>query len=149
MVGTAMNPKLFWLITAILLVFLHHRAEAQQPTKISRIGYVSGTGDATNQGPYVEALRRGLRDLGYAEGKNFVIEYRGAEGKPNRVSSLVTELVELKVDLLVLPTTETIRTAKRATQTIPIVMVTPGDPVATGLIDSLARPGGNITGFPH
>jgi putative tryptophan/tyrosine transport system substrate-binding protein len=121
-------------------------AQAQQPARIPRIGYVSGTGDATNQGPYVQALRQGLRDLGYVEGKNFVIEFRGAEGKPDGMANLVTELVELKVDVLVVSTTETSRIAKQATKTMPIVMVAPGDPVAAGLIDSLARPGGNITG---
>jgi len=121
-------------------------AHAQPQTKIPRIGYVSGTGDATNQGPYVEALRQGLRDLGYVEGKNIVIEYRGAEGKSERFQSLVTELVELKVDVLVL-TIGALRAAKQATKTIPIVMVTQVDPVATGLVDSLARPGGNITGL--
>jgi len=122
-------------------------AHAQPQTKIPRIGYVSGTGDATNQGPYVEALRQGLRDLGYVEGKNFVIEYRGGGAKSGRMPSLVTELVELKVDVLVVPTAGAIRAAKQATKTIPIIMVTQVDPVATGLVDSLAHPGGNITGL--
>ena len=130
------------VVLCIMLFALCLPADAQQTGKIARIGYVSGTGNVRDQGPYVDALRQGLKDLGYVEGKNFVIEYRGAEGKTDRMSSLVTELVELKVDLLVLPTTETIRTAKQATKTIPV----PGDPVATGLIDSLAHPGGNITG---
>src|SRR5215468_12253886 len=76
---------------------------AQQPAKIPRIGYVSGTGDPSNPGPYVEALRQGLRALGYVEGKNIVIEYRGAEGKLDRVPGIVAELVQLKVDVLVLP----------------------------------------------
>ena len=99
----------------------------------------SGTGSASNPGPYVEALRQGLRDLGYVEGKNFEIEFRGAEGKPDRMPSLVTELVELKVDVLVVPTAAgAIHAAKQATKTIPIVMVTLLDPVATGLVDSLA-----------
>jgi putative ABC transport system substrate-binding protein len=136
---------LIWLLATILLTTAPP-AEAQQPTKVPRIGYVSGTGNATNQGPYVEALRQGLRDLGYIEGKNFVIEYRGAEGKSERMPILVTELVELKVDVLVL-TIGAILAAKQATKTIPIVMVTQVDPVATGLVDSLARPGGNITGL--
>ena len=122
-------------------------ALAQQPAKIPRIGYVSGSGSASDQGPYVEALRQGLRDLGYIEGKHFVIEYRGAEGKPDRMPSLATELIQLKVDVLVLPTSATVLTAKQATKTIPIVMVTQVDPVATGLVDSLARPGGNVTGI--
>ena len=130
-----------------MLFALCTSAQAQQPAKIPRIGYVSGTGDATNRGPYVDALRQGLRDLGYVEGKNFVIEYRGAEGKPDRTPSLVTELVQLKVDVLVVPTALSILAAKQATKTIPIVMVTQVDPVATGLVDSLAHPGGNITGL--
>ena len=121
--------------------------EAQQPTKIPRIGYVSGTGDATNQGPYVEALRQGLRELGYVEGKNITIEYRGAEGKLDRIPSIVQELVQLKVDVLIAPIPGAIRAAKQATKTIPIVMVAGMDPVATGLVDSLAHPGGNITGI--
>jgi ABC-type uncharacterized transport system substrate-binding protein len=142
-----MTKKIWPLALCSLLLALDFSASAQQPGKIPRIGYVSGTGDTTNQGPYVEALRQGLRDLGYVEGKNFVIEYRGAEGKPGRMPSLVTELVELKVDVLVITTTEASRTAKQATKTIPIVMVSAVDPVAAGLVDSLARPGGNITGL--
>jgi putative ABC transport system substrate-binding protein len=130
-----------------MLLTLCLPAEAQQPAKIPRIGYVSGAGNTSNPGPYVEALRQGLRDLGYIEGKNFVIEYRGADGKPNRMPSLVTELVQFKVDVLVVPTISAIRAAKQATETIPIVMVTQVDPVAAGIVDSLARPGGNITGL--
>ena len=122
-------------------------AEAQAQAKIPRIGYVSGTGDSSNPGPYIEALRQGLRDLGYNEGKNFLIEYRGAEGKPDRMGSFAAELVHLKVDVLVLPTISAVRAAKLATGTIPIVMVTQMDPVAAGIVDSLARPGGNITGL--
>ena len=121
--------------------------EAQQPKKISRIGYVSGTGTATNQGPYVEALRQGLRDLGHVEGQTFVIEYRGAEGQIERVPNLVEELINLKVDLLVAPVPGAIRTAKQATKTIPIVMVSGIDPVASGAVESLARPGANLTGI--
>jgi putative ABC transport system substrate-binding protein len=142
------NPK--WLgILAIAFTFAVGGAvaQAQQPAKIPRIGYVSGTGDPSNPGPYVEAFRQGLRDLGYIEGKNIVIEYRGAEGKPDRIPSLVAELVQLKVDVLVSGNVGVARAAKQATETIPIVMVTNQDPVATGLVDSLARPGGNITGL--
>jgi putative ABC transport system substrate-binding protein len=135
-----------WLLATVLLTTAPP-AEAQSQAKIPRIGYVSGTGDSSNPGPYVEALRQGLRDLGYVEGKNFVIEYRGAEGKPDRTPSLVTELVQLKVDVLVVPTALSIFAAKQATKTIPIIMVTQVDPIATGLIDSLAHPGGNITGL--
>jgi putative tryptophan/tyrosine transport system substrate-binding protein len=122
-------------------------AEAQQTTKPPRIGYVSATGDASNQGPYVEALRQGLKELGYVEGKNISIEYRGAEGDTGRIPSLVFELVQLKVDILVAPVLPAIRAAKQATRTIPLIMVISEDPVAAGLVDSLGRPGGNITGL--
>jgi putative ABC transport system substrate-binding protein len=120
---------------------------AQQPGKIPKIGYVSGTGSSSDPGPYVEALRQGLRDLGYVEGKNFVIEYRGAKGSIDQIPSIVAELIQLKVDILVLPLVSALRAAKQATNTIPIIMVTQVDPVALGLIDSLARPGGNFTGL--
>jgi putative tryptophan/tyrosine transport system substrate-binding protein len=135
------------ILCAVMLLAVAVIAEAQQPAKIARIGYISGPGDPSNPGPYVEALRQGLRDLGYIEGKNFVIEYRGAGGKSERYPSLVNELLQLKVDLLVVPTLPAVLTAKQATKTIPIVMVSNRDPVATGVVDSLARPGGNITGL--
>jgi putative tryptophan/tyrosine transport system substrate-binding protein len=122
-------------------------AQAQQPKKIPRIGYVSGTGDNTNPGPYLEALRQGLKAYGYVDGQNIAIEYRGAGGELGRTRGFIDELIGLKVDVLVLPTPETIRAAKQATKTIPIVMVTGGDPVANGFINSLAHPGGNITGL--
>jgi putative ABC transport system substrate-binding protein len=122
-------------------------ADAQQPKKVPRIGYLSGAGDPSNPGPNVEAFRRGLQELGYIEGKNILVEYRYIEGKRDRIPSLVAELVQLKVDVLVSPNLPAIRAAKQATKTIPIVMVTNWDPVAEGLIDSLARPGGNITGL--
>ena len=121
--------------------------DAQQTKKVPRIGYISGTGDAINQGPYVEALRQGLLKLGYVEGKHFTIEYRGAEGKLDQIPNLVNELVQLKVHVLIAPVPVAIRAAKQTTRTIPIVMVAGIDPVATGLVDSLARPGGNITGI--
>ena len=129
-----------------MLVALCVYAEAQQPTKIPRIGYVSGT-SADNPGPGLTAFRQGLRDIGYVEGKNILFEYRYAEDKLDRVPGLVDELVQLKVDVLVVFERRAIIAAKQATKTIPIVMVTAVDPVATGIIDSLARPGGNITGL--
>jgi putative ABC transport system substrate-binding protein len=135
------------LVTLVTLVSCGVAVEAQQPAKIPRIGYISGTGSRADPGPYVEALRQGLRDLGYIDGKNIVIEYRGTEGKLDRIPSLVAELVQLKVDVLVLPILPAILAARQANKTIPIVMVTNRDPVAAGLIDSLARPGGNITGL--
>ena len=92
-------------------------------------------------------FRRGLRDLGYVEGQNIAIEYRSAEGKADRIPGLVADLVQLKVDVLISGDDPTIRVAKQTTKTIPIVMVINQDPVATGIVDSLARPGGNITGI--
>ena len=95
-----MNSRL-WLLTLLLLASFN-LADAQQPVKIPRIGYISGTGNETNQGPYVAALRQGLRELGYIEGKNFTIEYRGAEGKPDREPSLAADLIERKSMCLLL-----------------------------------------------
>jgi putative tryptophan/tyrosine transport system substrate-binding protein len=130
----------------IMLLALNCLAEAQQPGKVPRIGFLSGR-DPKTPGPNIEAFRQRLRDLGYIEGKNILIEYRYAEGKLDQVPRLVAELVQLKVDILVATFTSGIRAAKAATKTIPIVMVASFDPVATGLIESLARPGGNITGL--
>jgi putative ABC transport system substrate-binding protein len=135
-----------WLLLIVLLL-AGFPLEAQQSTKIPRIGYVSGTGSSSDPGPYFKALRQGLRDLGHIDGKNIVIEFRGAEGKPTRIPSLVAELVQLKVDVLVSGNFPAASAAKQGTKTIPIVMVTNEDPVATKLIGSLARPGGNITGI--
>lgn len=141
------SKSLFSLALSTLFFALSVPAEGQHPAKIPRIGYISGTGNATDQGPYVDALRQGLRHLGYVEGKNIAIEYRGAEGQPDRVRSLVSELVQLNVDVLILPILPAIMAAKQATNTIPIIMVSNSDPVAIGLVESLARPGGNITGL--
>jgi putative tryptophan/tyrosine transport system substrate-binding protein len=122
--------------------------EAQQQ-EIPRIGYLAGSGDPNNPGPEVVAFRQGLRDLGYIEGKNILVEYRYryAEGKQDRIPSFVAELVQLKVDVIISPLGPAIIAAKQATKTIPIVVVYAQDPVATGLIDSSAHPGGNITGL--
>src|SRR6266508_5342404 len=111
-----MRSKIVCLALSALALALSFPAEAQQPAKIPRIGYVSGTGDSSNPGPYVEALRQGLRDLGHIDGKNIVIEYRGAEGKLDRIPSLVNELVQLKVDVLVVPIPSAIHAAKQATK---------------------------------
>jgi putative ABC transport system substrate-binding protein len=134
------------LALGALLLALCFSAEAQEPTKIPRIGYLAG-GDPTSAAPPVSAFRQGLRELGYVEGKNILVEYRYAEGKRDRVAGLVRELVQLKVDALVLITLPSVRAAKQATQTIPIVIVLAVDPVAEGLVVSLASPGGNITGI--
>jgi putative ABC transport system substrate-binding protein len=141
-----MRRTVFGFTLSTLLLALCLSANAQQPAKIPRIGYISGTGSPSDPGPYVEALRQGLRDLGHIDGKNIIIEYRGAEGRLDRIPNLVAELVHLEVDVLVVPILSAARAAKGATKTIPIVMVT-GDPVAAGIVDSLARPGGNLTGF--
>jgi putative ABC transport system substrate-binding protein len=118
---------------------------AQQQGKVWRIGFL-GPGSASNTATRVEALRAGLRDLGYVEGKNILIEFRWAENKIDRLPELAAELVRLKVDLLVTVATTGTRALKQATTTIPIVMALSGDAVAMGLIANLARPGGNITG---
>src|SRR5215831_5771788 len=120
---------LFCLLITILLIT--GSAQAQQPKKIPRIGYLAGSGDPNNPGPEVVAFRQGLRDLGYIEGKNILVEYRYryAEGKQDRLPNFVTELVQLKVDVFVSPLGPAIRAAKQATETIPIVMMASFDPV--------------------
>jgi putative ABC transport system substrate-binding protein len=145
--GNSNKLKLVAYALGALLFALCVSAQAQQPTKIPRIGYISGTGNETNQGPYVAALRQGLRELGYIEGKNFMIEYRGAEGHPDREPSLAAELIERQVNVLIVATLPAILAAKQATKTTPIIMVASVDPVANKLVDSLARPGGNLTGI--
>ena len=118
---------------------------AQPPVKVPRIGLLMPASASTNAG-WIEVLRAGLRDLGYLEGKNILFEFRWAEGKDDRLPGLVAELVRLNVDVLVTFGTPGTRAAKEATTTVPIVMSATGDAVATGLIASLSRPGGNITG---
>jgi putative tryptophan/tyrosine transport system substrate-binding protein len=142
-----MSKKVICLALTAILLALNFPAKAQQRGKVPRIGYLSGRGDSSTSDPLVEAFRQGLRDLGYIEGKNILVEYRYAEGKVDRIPSLVAELVQLKVDVLVSPAFPAIRAAKQATKTIPIVMLINADPVAIGIVDSLARPGGNITGL--
>jgi putative ABC transport system substrate-binding protein len=121
-------------------------AEAQQPKKVPRIGYLTGSSPSAIA-ERTEAFRQGLRDLGYVEGKDIVIEYRYAEGKLERLPTLVSELVRLKVDVIVTGGPAATRPAKEATATIPIVMAGVNDPVGNGFVASLARPGGNITGL--
>jgi putative tryptophan/tyrosine transport system substrate-binding protein len=121
-------------------------AFAQQKGKVWRIGFL-GTASASGYAGRVDALRAGLRDLGYVEGKNIVIEFRWAEGKYERLPELAAELVRLKVEIIVAQGTPGILAAKNATTTIPIVMPASADPVAVGLVASLARPGGNVTGM--
>jgi len=123
-------------------------AHAQQASKIARIGFLGST-FASPWGSRVEAFRSGLRDLGYVEGDNIAIEFRWAEEKYDRLADLAAELVRLKVDVLVTYGTPGSLVAKSATTTIPIVMVHSGDAVATGIVASLARPGGNLTGMTY
>jgi ABC-type uncharacterized transport system substrate-binding protein len=128
------------LLLTVLLFTVSH-AQAQQPKKVPRIGFLSAA-------PSIDsAFLEGLRDLGYVDGKNIVIELRSAQGKLDRLSELAEDLVSLKVDIIVTQGTPAAQAAKKATSTIPIVMATSGDPVGSGLVASLARPGGNITGL--
>jgi len=132
-------------LTAVILVSVH-LAEAQQPAKIPRIGYLTASSLSVNPAR-IEAFRQGLRELGYIEGKNIVIEWRSSEGKADRLPALAAELVRLKVDVIVTSGPVATRAAKEATTTIPIVMAQDIDPVGSGFVASLARPGGNITGL--
>ena len=131
-----------------LLLALSFSAEAQQATKIPRIGYLSAL-DPARESARSESIRLALRELGYIEGQNIAIEYRYAEEKNDRLPGLATELVRLKVDIIVVAAGDvTIRAAKNATKTISIVMMGQGsDPVEAGHVESLARPGGNVTGL--
>jgi putative tryptophan/tyrosine transport system substrate-binding protein len=119
---------------------------AQQTGKMSRIGYL-GSSSPSLEPHYVEAFRQKLRDLGHVEGENIVIEYRWAEGQDDRLPNLATELVRLEPDIIVTTGTPGALAAMQATKTIPIIMASAGDPVGAGLVASLVRPGGNITGF--
>jgi putative tryptophan/tyrosine transport system substrate-binding protein len=136
-------PSIF---VAVVLLALGVTAEAQQPKKIPRVGFLIAPSRSFFSGR-AELFRQGLRDLGYIEGKNIVIEYRYAEGNLGRLPDLAAELVSLKVDVIVATSTPSVLAAKNATQIIPIVFATVQDPVASGLVDSLAVPGGNVTGL--
>ena len=138
------------ILVAVVLLALGVIAEAQQPKKVPRIGYLSAL-DPASESTRSEAIRLALRELGYIEGQNIAIEYRYAEGKRDRLPELAAELVRLKVDIIVVAGGDhAIRAAKNATKTIPIVMMGAGaDPVEAGLVESLARPGGNVTGITN
>jgi len=134
------------ILIVVTLLTVAVAVEAQQPTKIPRIGYL-GFGSPSTIPTRIEAFRQGLRELGYVEDKNIFIEWRSAEGNADRLPSLAAELVRLKVDVIVTNGPYSTRAAKAATVTIPIVMAAVGDPVGDGIVASLARPGGNITGL--
>jgi putative tryptophan/tyrosine transport system substrate-binding protein len=138
-----MNRRAF-LAGAAALLAAPLAAEAQQAGKIHRIGVL---GNENN--PPWDGFRRGLRDLGYVDGRNLSIEWRWSEGKPDRFPGLATEVVALKPDVIVASGTQATRAAKRATSTIPIVMTTSSYPDKIGLVDSLSRPGGNVTGLSN
>src|SRR5919197_2073829 len=131
------------ILVAMILLAVAAIGEAQQPKEVPRIGYASdGPGE-----DIFEAFRQGLRELGYVEGQNILIEHRDAQGRLDRMPALVNELVQQKVDVIVAINNVVIGAAKTATKTIPIVMRSSVDPVAAGYVASLARPGGNITGL--
>jgi putative tryptophan/tyrosine transport system substrate-binding protein len=140
-------PSILFVVVLLAVAVI---VEAQQPKKVPRIGYLSALEPAGESGR-AEAIRLALRELGYIEGQNIAIEYRYAEGKPEKVPELAAELVRLKVDIIVTAGGDSvIRPAKNATKTIPIVMVGGGvDPVEAGFVESLARPGGNVTGLTN
>src|SRR6266481_3121460 len=135
---------LFWLLATAILISA--TADAQQTGRVPRIGFLDGS-TASGSAVLVEAFRQELSKLGWIEGKNIIIEYRFAEQRNERLPELAADLVRLKVDLIVVSGTTPALAAKKATTTVPIVMVSVGDPVALGLVASLARPGGNVTGL--
>jgi putative tryptophan/tyrosine transport system substrate-binding protein len=134
------------ILFVMVLLALAVVAQAQQPKKIPRIGFLIARSPSANA-PRIEAFRQGLRELGYVEGKNIIIEWRYAQGKLDRLPALAAELVRLKIDIVVTTGPGPTRAAKEATTTIPVVMAQDPDPVGNGFITSLARPGGNITGL--
>ena len=141
-----MHKKITRRTFCSMLLALPFPAQAQQPTKIPRIGYLIGLSPA-GFAVRLDAFRQGLRELGYVEGKNIVIEWRSSEGKTDRLPGLAAELVRLKVDVIVSTGPPGTRATKEATSTIPIVMEQDPDPIGNGFVASLARPGGNITGL--
>jgi putative ABC transport system substrate-binding protein len=143
---SVVSKRIFSLALCVMLFALRSSADAQQTMKIPRIGYLTGA-TPVGQAARVEAFRQGLRELGYVEGKNIVVEYRYAEEKLDRLPALAAELVRLKVDVIVTGGSGNTRAVKEATNTIPIVMAQDSDPVANRFVASLARPGGNITGL--
>ena len=140
-----MNVKLLAIFLSALILVPPSFIQAQQPARILRIGILIAA-SASSYSARVEAFRQRLRELGYVEGKNITIEYRYAEGKPEQLPDLAAELVQLKVDVIVTGGGPANVAAKKASTTIPIVFALASDPVGTGIVSSLARPGGNITG---
>jgi putative ABC transport system substrate-binding protein len=144
-----MAGKTFIVVGLVIFALgAFYSAEAQQTKKVHRVGYLTAnTSDA--ELPRLEAFRQALRELGHIEGQNIAIEYRHGEGKFDRLAGLAAELVGLKLDVIVGVTTNAVQAAKQATKTIPIVFIGVSDPIAAELVESLARPGGNLTGFTN
>ena len=140
------NKSVIHLTLGAILLALNFPAEAQQSKKVSRIGFL-GAASASSQASRLDAFRQALRELGYTEGKNIAVEYRFADGDFERLPDLASELVRLNVDTIIPQSTPAALAVKQATATIPIVFVAVGDAVSMGLVGSLARPGGNITGI--
>jgi putative tryptophan/tyrosine transport system substrate-binding protein len=145
--GKNMKIKITIFTLCAMLFALCSFAQAQQPARVPRIGYLNDSPLGSFPKSRAEAFRQGLRELGYEEGKNIVIEWRYGDGKPDRVSDRAAQLVRLKVEVIVTAGSGATRSAKEATVTIPIVMTQDTDPVRNGFVASLARPGGNITGL--
>jgi len=143
--GVRIETTAIFVVLALSLVAAPLAADAQGPSNVPRIGYLSPASDT----PLLKAFRQGLRDLDWVEGRNIAIEVRSAEGKYERLPQLAAELVRLKVDVIVASSTPVALAAKQATTTIPIVIQFVADPIGSGLVASLARPGGNITGWTH
>jgi putative ABC transport system substrate-binding protein len=141
------GPRAIFFVPLVLGILVAPlAAEAQQAGKVPRIGFL-GNSTAALEANLIGPFREGLRDLGYDEGRNVLIEYRWAEGKYERFPALIAELIALKVDVIVTAGTPATLAVKKATTSVPLVMVAVGDPVGTGIVASLARPGGNITGL--
>jgi putative ABC transport system substrate-binding protein len=143
-----MKKNITVLTLSAMLFALCSVAEAQQPAKVPRIGFLA-VAPLSTLAQRTDGFRQGLRELGYVEGKNIFVEWRSAEGNPDRVPKLAAELVQLKIDVIVTAGSRATHSAKAATVTIPIVMAQDPDPVGTGFVASLAQPGGNITGLSN
>ena len=143
-----MKKRIAILTLSVMLFALCRSAEAQQPTKISRTGRLAIASQSA-ESACIEAFRNGMRDLGYVEGKNIVVEWRFADGKLDRLPAQAAELVRLKLEIIVSAGSTPTRAAKEATSTIPIVMCNDNDPVGDSFVASLARPGENISGLSN
>jgi putative ABC transport system substrate-binding protein len=143
-----MNKRISCFALCAVLFALSYSASAQQPPKIPRIGYL-GAFTPSASAPLLDAFRQGLLEVGYAEGRNIFIDYRWAEGTPDRFPGLAAELINLRVDVIVTQSNAAVVALQQATKTIPVVVAGMGDPVESGFVASLARPGGNITGFSN